>query len=752
MVDEVEISNVGGPNGVASEATLAALVKALNNNNNDAARSIRLETLARQASSKALSGESTLLGKAFRTVADPIGGFVSQLVGGSGRLSDFTDAILGTNNILTKSFSVFAHFVDDNVDSLRDLSSVGASFNNSIFDMRTAATASAMTFTEFAELVKENSALLARLGGTTSSGARAFGEFSKSVRTSRVGKELMGMGFTISEINEGLTSYLDLQLRSGREINLRDKNLSKASQEYLFHLDRLAKLTGKQREQIADDMAKQIQDAGVRRQLNALTGEQQANLRGTLQFMDEMMPGLAGGFRDLMDGVAQTDLGIALATQIPDLQPLLEDVFAGNISETEFIEELKKFGPEIAAIQSQFSKEQLDAMRNAGGLTSVIAEMVDSLQELNSVTQMNTAELDKEAKQRSKLTELFGSFEQIVLEARTAITDAFLNSAAFDALKAFGSSLADSFQKLFGEGGGLANRASEGFQSLTSTLIGSEGIITGWIRSLQTLLDDFNKYIDDGGNPMQFWKEKIGELATDIKNWFSELFTNFWESSTVQNGVDTFFNKMEQMFSKLLEMFGNLIREQFGGVAGSELSQNKLEGYYTRLKAGEELSSEETEDFMNTLRSLERSRILEEKGSGFLGWRKGANFLGEASGFTSDLFNASSWFADREDLISAYESRIPQRRIGTFQATGKMSEPSDMVAKIHSGERVLNPVETAEYNSSKNSQTELLRKVDQLNTTMMTVARILESGLDVQTKTMRNLKTVNGDFMKGIGR
>lgn len=727
MVDQVEISNVGGPKGVASEATLAALVKAMNARTDGSAKAIKLESMARQAFTKKITGEGTLVGKAFKSVASSATGFVNELFQGSGRLSDFSDAVLGTNNILTKSFSAFAHFVDDNVDSLRDLSSVGASFNNSIFDMRAAATASAMTFTEFAELVKENSALLARLGGTTSSGARAFGEFSKSVRTSRVGKELMGMGFTISEINEGLTSYLDLQLRSGREINLRDKNLARASQEYLFQLDRLAKLTGKQREQIADDMAKQIQDAGIRRQLNALTGEQQANLRGTLQFMDEMMPGLAGGFRDLMDGVAQTDLGKALATQIPDLQPLLEDVFAGNISETEFIEELKKFGPEIAAIQSQFSKEQLDAMRNAGGLTSVIAEMVDSLHELNSVTQMNTAELDKEAKQRSKLTELFGSFEQIVLEARTAITDAFLNSAAFDALKAFGDDLLGLVNT-----DGTLTKFKEVVTTVSNTLFGEDGLLTRAVKSVHRAVGGFIDDMKDG----KTFSESVANMMSKLGEDIAYAWNQFWSGPIGTKIADTITGFWDDLMIKLLDSIN-----QYLGIFVDDMSIITRE-HERFLKENQKAATpqERRQQIADRIAELQMKREDSEY------------MFGIDSEETEEIDRQIEQLQRSLEEVPGVPVSPPTRRIGTLRATSKPAEPRDALMEVHRGERVLNAQETAEYNSSKNSQTELLRKVDQLNTTMMTVARILESGLDVQTKTMRNLKTVNGDFMKGIGR
>lgn len=745
MVDQVEISNIGGPKGVASEATLAALVTALNRRGAGNSKITQLEELARNRNTQSIKNntkETTLLSKVVGGAAEAVTNVAKEFVAGGNRISDFSKAIFGANSLITG----LTGFTDGLIDTFREMSTVGGSFNNSLSEFIKTSALTGMSLSDFSELVTNNSKQLRMLGGSVTDGATRFGQISKELRRN-FGSELTRVGFTMADMNEVLLEYTDFSIsRMGRETRS-NFHLAKAASQYSLELDNLARLTGISRKQLAQEIKDQQSDQRIRAATSNMTTEQTERFNQALAVAGDAAPALKEVLVDLADGIPESGVAQKLSASIPGFKEMAENI--ENMSMDEMIKFFRTTGQQI----DRFSKMPgFQRLIQADGDFAEVASIGAGLRGYSDLT---NEQIDKTLKEQvviDRLTQTLANFEVALNNLKSFILENIINSPAFAALENFGSSLVDTFQKLFGDGGGLANKASDGFQSLTSTLVGSEGIITGWIRSLQTLLDDFNKYIDNGGNPMQFWKEKVGELASDIKKWFSDLFTDFWQSSTVQNAVDTFFVEMKDMFSKLLEMFGNLIREQFGGVAGSELSQNKLEGYYSRLKSGEELSSEEKEDFMNTLRSMERSRILEEKGSGFLGWRKGANLLGEASGFTSDIFNANSWFADNEDLISAYENRMPQRRIGTLQATGKMSEPSDMVAKIHAGERVLNPTETAEYNSSKNSQTELLRKVDQLNTTMMTVARILESGLDVQTKTMRNLKTVNGDFMKGIGR
>ena len=751
MVDEVEISNVGGPSGVASEATLAALVKALNTGSNDASRAIRLESLARQSAAKKLTGESTLLGKAFRTVADPIGGFVSQLVGGSGRLSDFTDAILGTNNILTKSFSVFAHFVDDNVDSLRELSSVGANFNNSIFDMRNAAASSAMNMDEFADLVKNNSTTFAQLGGSVSAGARAFGDFSKNLRTSRVGRELMGMGFTISSINEGLTTYLDMQLQSGRSINLRDRNLIKSSEEYLFQLDGLARLTGKQRDQLAAEMSQLQQDAGIRAQLNRLDEDGRKNLNGTLTFLRSTMPGLSKGFEDIMDGVAQTDLGKAIMSQIPGLGPLMEKAFSGELSEADFLKEFQRFGPQIAALQGQFSKEQLDAMRAQGGIAATIAELMDGLSEANTVLGMNADAIAEEAARRSKLTEMFGSFSQTLTSARTAIEDAFLNSPAFAALSGFG----DKLLGMISVEGGLSKFDSV-IKSTSEILFGEQGILTRVIKSVERAVMGFVGDMDDGKTFSESVSNMMSRLGEDIAYGWNE----FWTGPIGTKIYDSVTYWWERLFFKL--------REGLNEVFGIQMFVDNAELEKDRIRLG--LANEqETEKFLAEQRALIKD-LQAEVSTKTTYQEQYDPTTGDGIDYTTDIALAEAEIKAAEALVAEISAlnntnSVPTtappmaiiqpgqaRAIGTLKATGYNFEPQDAVTQIHAGERVLNSQETQTFNNLNSIQSDLVKKVEELNTSMLKAVDLLKDSVDAAKATSRSIKSLGTDAMRGVGR
>ena len=367
MVDEVEIKNVGGRFGVASEATLAELVEKLGGRNGGNTRQQQLERLAREASTRSIRNETRERSGLISGIADSVKGLANlgkEAMTGGDRMGDFAEMTLGA----TSALGGLIRYTEGLMDTFRDLSSYGASFNNNLFDLRLAAAESEMAFDDFATMVRDNSTVFAMLGGTAGEGAKQFGIFSRTLRTSRIGTELMGMGFTINSINEGLAYYLEAQLMSGRRIELRDRALIDSSGEYLIQLDRLSKLTGKQREELAREMTQLQQDAGLRRQINLLDGQNRENLEGVLTFVRSSMPGLASGFEDIMDGVAQTELGQLLYSQIDGLGPLMQRAFRGEISEVDFIDQLKQFEPQIEQLQRQFTTEQIAAMSQAGGI------------------------------------------------------------------------------------------------------------------------------------------------------------------------------------------------------------------------------------------------------------------------------------------------------------------------------------------------------------------------------------------------
>lgn len=575
MVDDVEVKNVGGKFGVASEATMQLILAALGGQGSaggNRAQNLAIASQNRAAKSTAdLTKNQGLLISGIKKATGAVGGFANAFFGGADTISEFSRSVLGDYDLLSKGINRLTEFVDSNIASLRELSSVGASFNNSIFDMRDAAAKGEISFDSFSELIGKNSSTFALLGGTVSAGAKQIAIFTKSVRTSDLGKQLMGMGFSINDINQGMTDYLSIQLQSGKRINFRDKNLIAGSEAYLRQLDSLAKVTGKQREQISKDLMEQLSDAGVRNRVNALTGQQQTNFTSTLEYINSTMPGLSSGLKDLMDGVAQTDMGKLMQSQITGLGPLMEKVFAGQISEVDFNKALKGLQPQIDAFQKMYPKEMLDQMRQGGGIGAAYADLADNMNELNRVMSQDVDALAREANQRNKLTELFASFPQAIQTARGRMTDAFVDSEAFRALEKLGAKILAMVS-----GNGSFGSLDKSFNELATYLLGPTGILTKAINEVSVQIDEFAALVRQGGF-LHAFETKLSELGSFIKNWFLDTFLGSQKSINTPSGMKD-IGRSGGLFDSMISAFNGF----WDGPYGQSMT-NTINGYFSKL-------------------------------------------------------------------------------------------------------------------------------------------------------------------------
>lgn len=557
MADPVEIQNVGGLRGVASEVTLLELRDAMRDfsrsgsSNNRSNTSTRLQDLYNR-SLRESTNSNWLASKANAALDTKTGRLITSFAKGATTLSDFSSAVFGTESSLTK----LANYIDSNISTWRELSSVGASFNNSLFDMISSAANSGMELDDYSKMIMRNSEQLARFGGTVTNGAKFVGEFSKTFRRD-LGSRFFEMGFTIEDINESLIGFMSLESRRSAN-GLRDDRKTQASAaNYILQLDKLAKLTGEERKQLADRISQQQTDAGIAARINSLQGAQQENLQSAIAFFDSQLPGVSDGFKDLMDGVAQTDLGKALETAIPGIGQYMQQVFTGEEDINEVLSALQdRFGPALSNFSSGFSKAQIDQMRMQGGVTGALAELMDSLYQFNQVSQLSAEEMAEEQNRRNAVTSAFAKFEQAVIDLRRMFVDMFYDVAMsegglFDAFEELGNVISD----LFGTGTKSVGKIGTATSSMLSTLInnmfGSSGIFTRAIKSFTNWIqsEDYKNFVNE-----------VNESFTAVSTWMSEFANDIRDKG--------FWNTFKEQLSDL----GSWIKELFMGKTVTEMT------------------------------------------------------------------------------------------------------------------------------------------------------------------------------------
>jgi hypothetical protein len=260
-----------------------------------------------------------------KKVGNSFAGLGKAAFEGSGSISAFTDNVVG--------FKTLGNRLDVNIETFRQLSQTGANFGQSIVELRTAAANAALPLDDFASLVANNSANLAALFGTTTKGAREIAALGRTVREEGI-ERLAPLGFTVDEINETLLLNLDSQRRTGVLDQLTNAQRRSSAIAFAEELDRLAKLTGAQRDELRAQIEQQQSNERFQAALQGQTEETRRRLQGFAATVGNIAPGLNEGFQDLIAnaGVPVTESALALVQNIPEAQSIIRSLIDGTVS------------------------------------------------------------------------------------------------------------------------------------------------------------------------------------------------------------------------------------------------------------------------------------------------------------------------------------------------------------------------------------------------------------------------------------
>lgn len=223
---------------------------------------------------QSLKGLQNGLGDAAKTSV----GFAGNLLSGSQKLSDYGEAIATNTKLfgaLNKTINGLIKFAEGSLEEYQTLSGIGASFGKEMADIKISAAQMGLTVEEMTEVLQNNMDSLSAFGGTTNDAIARFRDFSSSVLDSEVGSRLRRLGFTVTDINETLALYQEIAMQDGNMTRMSERQRQESAEELATELDRLSKLTGKQREQIADEMKERRRQGDVQAFLMGRTGEEQ---------------------------------------------------------------------------------------------------------------------------------------------------------------------------------------------------------------------------------------------------------------------------------------------------------------------------------------------------------------------------------------------------------------------------------------------------------------------------------------------
>jgi len=482
LADEtVDIGNVG-KGGVASEATLESLVKAVEflakkegfdpkksaekakklaksfddtitvvTENRDALKD-HTDTVDESAESiSTFSKSMSMAGKGLGVAAVSVGNFAKELISGGSNLSAFAQHIPGIGSLLIP----LTGYLDDTMVAFRDLSSVGGAFNNSLQDLRLAAAETYLTLDQFSSLIANRSQDLAAFGGTVTAGAKRLVELNRGLGDQR--EQLLNMGFSFEEINEQLVSYQMLSRAGARAEQRSAAEQAQAAASYAKNLSTLSKLTGQEIDSINQKVAANSTDVAFQMKLAKMKDEDADKVRAAMAEATSMYGPAAAEF---------------FKQQLLGMPPLTEEtqVFAATLPGlAEEVRRLSRTAQDSSVSLDQFNQGSTDrmvaAMRaaaesgekfesllaaTAGGLDgpgSVLAGVLEGMgkQFTDYVKVVNGRQVldekalraDMEAAKtetsaRGAVTEQMNKFEENVKEVRKALLVAFIDSGLLD--------------------------------------------------------------------------------------------------------------------------------------------------------------------------------------------------------------------------------------------------------------------------------------------------------------------------------
>lgn len=308
MAEEVKIVDVAG--GPAAEATLQELLKVMKGGagggggggSSDAAAKatgLYTDSVTRAIKSQAKNTKGLDKGtSALKKLSNIIGGMASGAFGilknvlggvigvgvnlikafgdGTGTLTDMVSAIPGIGSVL----GMFTGYLDNTLTVFQQLSSSGASFNNNLTLLRTSAAGAKVSLESFASLIGSNTEGLAAFGGTVTQGAIMFGKARNAMN--KYETDLLNMGLTFEEINEGLMDYMTLNRAGSRGQQQDMAALAEGSAMYSKSLMTLSKLSGKDIKTQKEALAAKQNDIAFQMQLAKLRPEERAKVQAGL--------------------------------------------------------------------------------------------------------------------------------------------------------------------------------------------------------------------------------------------------------------------------------------------------------------------------------------------------------------------------------------------------------------------------------------------------------------------------------------
>ena len=245
---------LGGGRGPASEQTMLDIARGLN---------IQTSQGVVQTNTKTVSQNTNAFSKATDVVnkfANGLGGVVTSLINYSKEqkkvsaiVRDVGDSFSTFGGVI-KGFASFLTVLDENFASFKKLSQAGVFAGDDMSSLSRVAAELGIDLDKLTTMTANSAEDIARLGVGATGLNMLFREQTRALEANY--DTLNAFGFTFEEANEKFLSFLNQNSFALRRFGEENVNLTQGSKEYSIFLRRLSELTGKQVDQVEDEVKK----------------------------------------------------------------------------------------------------------------------------------------------------------------------------------------------------------------------------------------------------------------------------------------------------------------------------------------------------------------------------------------------------------------------------------------------------------------------------------------------------------------
>jgi hypothetical protein len=692
------------------------------------------------------------LPKVNATLTKSVSGFGRVLDQGGGSLTaaskDFANMLPNALSKVGSAGTSIIKTLEDSQTVFQNMAKVGGGLGGDLGQIRAEAGKARMPLDAFANMVSNNSAALAGLGGSVGDGAKRFADLSNAMFEEGVIDGFMNLGYNIQEANEFVMKNTELTRRSAMLSSRSDAEQVKTAQELAKNMSIVSKLTGKDAKQMQDDLMNRQRDGATQAKLRLLemdgvTGAQDA-YNAAQTSLNKGPAVLKNLFDDLMQtGAPMTEATKNFAATNQEAYELARQ--AAEANKRGDVAEAQRLGAEAAAAANKFAASrqglQLATLAQASDIAKGQANVLEEMGPVIDATQAIQKKIKDATGQELTFREAFNAnLARLTDNTQLQVDGAGVNQDALTAL-------------------------NKGQQALANTAGKSQEIIGEQIQTNSTLMKTYSTVADSIDST----------LSKSTETFLKGLAEALPGSSLKEQigGIEMFQTELKE--SGVL--FDDTIKKLNTLTSGSASEKEKREALDTLIQQGVlDTNKTLTEGFAKALAGvadknvstqIEQGNITEEGGSS---WQyikdffQSINPFNEGTGGFQDFGKGTA--ALLHDLEAVVPAKSPEGQLLAKASNGELSnvinsitkgfDPSAMAAATAGQQsappKVLQDLMTDMSSPNTSTQGNTNEDLSEtINQTLQQLIQINSRQLTEIQKQVKATKGMNGNMMSNVG-